>query len=119
MHKVIRQMSQLRVQSQLSGAALLKPANTCSPHLSQSPPALPKSIHTAAGAAGGTLCTKWNKHNYGPRKWLEYNKTVHPPQEPEEEPRKAVRKNQNKQNLLEGNSPIQNCISCLEDEVLC
>lgn len=48
-------------------------------------------VHTAASGAGtGALCAKWNKHNYGPRKWLEYNKTVHPPQETDEEPRKAV-----------------------------
>lgn len=49
-------------------------------------------VHTAASANGGTgaLCAKWNKHNYGPRRWLEYNKTVHPPQETDEEPRKAV-----------------------------
>lgn len=47
-------------------------------------------VHTAASAGTGALCAKWNKHNYGPRKWLEYNKTVHPPQETDEEPRKAV-----------------------------
>ncbi|KAH8304130.1 hypothetical protein KR059_001031 [Drosophila kikkawai] len=90
MHKVIRQMTQLRLQP-LQGAALLKTGETPAPMLSQlsSPPAFnQKSIHT--GAAGGFLCAKWNKHNYGPRKWLEYNKTVHPPQETDEEPRKAV-----------------------------
>lgn len=36
------------------------------------------------------VSAKWNKANHGPRKWLEYNKTVHPPQKPDEEPRKAV-----------------------------
>ncbi|KAH8373787.1 hypothetical protein KR009_002267 [Drosophila setifemur] len=67
------------------------PADSTSSTLSQSmpPAALRKSIHTGSGAAGGALCAKWNKHNYGPRKWLDYNKTVHPPQEPEEDPRKA------------------------------
>lgn len=33
---------------------------------------------------------KWNRHNTGPQKWLQYNKIIHPPQEPHEEPRKAV-----------------------------
>lgn len=37
-----------------------------------------------------TLSTKWNKYNNGPQKWLKYNKIVHPPQGPNEEPRKAV-----------------------------
>lgn len=91
MHKVIRQMTQLRLQP-LQGAALLKSGDSAAPmlsHISQPPAFNQKSIHT--GAAGGFLCAKWNKHNYGPRKWLEYNKTVHPPQEIDEEPRKAVR----------------------------
>nr|XP_014101441.1 39S ribosomal protein L22, mitochondrial [Bactrocera oleae] len=42
------------------------------------------SLHTT-----DALSSKWNKANHGPRKWLEYNKTVHPPQKPDEEPRKA------------------------------
>uniref|UniRef100_W8B5Q3 Large ribosomal subunit protein uL22m n=1 Tax=Ceratitis capitata TaxID=7213 RepID=W8B5Q3_CERCA len=42
------------------------------------------SLHTTAA-----LNAKWNKANQGPRKWLEYNKIVHPPQKPDEEPRKA------------------------------
>lgn len=92
MHKVIRQMSQLRLQAP-QGAALLRSADSSSisPAISPvSPPALQsKSLHTAASA--GMLCAKWNKYNYGPRKWLEYNKTVHPPQETDEEPRNAVR----------------------------
>lgn len=43
------------------------------------------SLHTS-----DALNAKWNKANQGPRKWLEYNRTVHPPQKPEEETRKAV-----------------------------
>ncbi|XP_018786588.1 PREDICTED: 39S ribosomal protein L22, mitochondrial [Bactrocera latifrons] len=42
------------------------------------------SLHTT-----DALCSKWNKANHGPRKWLVSNKTVHPPQKPDEEPRKA------------------------------
>ncbi|XP_016923826.2 large ribosomal subunit protein uL22m [Drosophila suzukii] len=85
MHKVIRQMGQLRLQVS-QGAALLRSRETGNPVvISTAPPALQvKSLHT-----GGMLCAKWNKYNYGPRKWLEYNKTVHPPQETDEEPRKA------------------------------
>ncbi|XP_026837548.1 39S ribosomal protein L22, mitochondrial isoform X2 [Drosophila erecta] len=89
MHKVIRQMSQLRLQA-AQGAALLRSGETNrSTAISPvSPPALQsKSLHTAASA--GMLCAKWNKYNYGPQKWLEYNKTVHPPQQTDEEPRKA------------------------------
>jgi len=88
MHKVIRQMGQLRLQAS-QGAALLRSRETGNPVvISTAPPALQvKSLHT-----GGMLCAKWNKYNYGPRKWLEYNKTVHPPQEADEEPRKAVSK---------------------------
>ncbi|XP_037938490.1 39S ribosomal protein L22, mitochondrial [Teleopsis dalmanni] len=41
-------------------------------------------FHTTA-----TNDSKWNKHNSGPQKWLQYNKVVHPPQMPDEEPRKA------------------------------
>ncbi|XP_016984422.1 39S ribosomal protein L22, mitochondrial [Drosophila rhopaloa] len=88
MQKVIRQMAQLRLQAP-PGAALLKTGEAPTAMLShQHPPAFQvKSLHTAASA--GFLCAKWNKYNYGPRKWLEYNKTVHPPQETDEEPRKA------------------------------
>ncbi|XP_016950447.1 39S ribosomal protein L22, mitochondrial [Drosophila biarmipes] len=88
MHKVIRQMGQLRLQAS-QGAALLRSGETGQPAVaSTAPPALQaKSLHT--GASAGPLCAKWNKYNYGPRKWLEYNKTVHPPQEADEEPRKA------------------------------
>ena len=32
----------------------------------------------------------WNTYNSGPRKWLEYNKKIYPPQLSNEEPRKAV-----------------------------
>ena len=35
---------------------------------------------------------KYNTHNKGPKKFLKYNKTVFPPQQPDEEPRKAVSK---------------------------
>lgn len=34
---------------------------------------------------------KWNKQSLGPKKWLLNNKIIHPPQKPEEEPRKGVR----------------------------
>ena len=44
------------------------------------------SIHTT-----GTTKSKWNKFNHGPKKWLEYNKEMFPPQlDALEEPRKAV-----------------------------
>lgn len=43
-----------------------------------------QAIHTT-----NAVDTKWNKHNTGPQKWLEYNKQVFPPQQPHEEPRKA------------------------------
>lgn len=47
-----------------------------------------------AGQAGfhnsAFLTTKWNKQNTGPTKWPLYNKVVHPPQKPDEEPRKGV-----------------------------
>ncbi|XP_017869763.1 PREDICTED: 39S ribosomal protein L22, mitochondrial [Drosophila arizonae] len=87
MHKMIRQIAQLTVQTPLLAAAPV----TSAAKLLAMPPAITQNVdccgvHTAAS---GGLCTKWNKHNYGPRKWLEYNKTVHPPQEADEEPRKA------------------------------
>jgi len=47
---------------------------------------LQQNLHTTS-----LLEAKWNKHNYGPRKWLEDNKIIYPPQKPDEEPRKAVR----------------------------
>lgn len=34
--------------------------------------------------------SKWNKHNTGPKKFLQYNKQIFPPQSLDEEPRKAV-----------------------------
>lgn len=43
------------------------------------------SFHSSAA-----LDTKYNSRNHGPTKWLQHNKTVFPPQEPHEEPRKAV-----------------------------
>lgn len=43
------------------------------------------SFHTSE-----TMNKQWNGHNYGPRKWLEYNKTIFPPQKENEEPRPAV-----------------------------
>lgn len=43
------------------------------------------SFHSSA-----VLDKKWNQRNKGPTKWLQHNKTVFPPQEPHEEPRKAV-----------------------------
>lgn len=43
-------------------------------------------FHTTAG-----LDKKWNTRNMGPKKFVEYNKTVFPPQSPDEEPRPAVR----------------------------
>ncbi|KAM8719987.1 hypothetical protein ACLKA7_006103 [Drosophila subpalustris] len=87
MHKVIRQMTQLSLQTPLLASA---PANSVAKNLAIAP-AITHSgdrcgVHTSA--AGG-LCAKWNKYNYGPRRWLEYNKTVHPPQAVDEEPRKA------------------------------
>lgn len=43
------------------------------------------SFHSTA-----VLDRNWNTHNRGPKKWLQHNKTIFPPQEPHEEPRKAV-----------------------------
>lgn len=48
-------------------------------------PAVTAGLHTTA-----CVTARYNKHNTGPQKWLQYNKVVHPPQAPEEEPRKAV-----------------------------
>lgn len=46
-----------------------------------------QALHTT-----NVLDKNWNTANTGPRKWLQYNKVVHPPQEPHEEPRNAVSK---------------------------
>lgn len=58
-----------------------------------------RSPAVAAATAGfhtsNALQARYNKHNTGPQKWLQYNKVVHPPQAPEEEPRKAVRSSEN------------------------
>lgn len=48
-------------------------------------PAVSAGLHTTS-----TVTARYNKHNVGPQKWLQYNKIVHEPQKPEEEPRKAV-----------------------------
>ncbi|KAH8269926.1 hypothetical protein KR044_002608 [Drosophila immigrans] len=91
MHKVIRQMTQLSLQSSASNVVKLlavAPTTTIT-HKVDSCGVHTSSAGGAAGGGGGGLCAKWNKHNYGPRRWLEYNKTVHPPQEVDEEPRKA------------------------------
>ncbi|XP_030564733.1 39S ribosomal protein L22, mitochondrial [Drosophila novamexicana] len=87
MHKVIRQMAQLTLQTPLLATA---PATSVAKLLAM-PPAITQNVYCCGvhTASTGGLCAKWNKHNYGPRKWLEYNKTVHPPQESDEEPRKA------------------------------
>lgn len=42
------------------------------------------SIHTTSA------CGMWANTDGGPRKWLEYNNKMYPPQGPEEEPRPAV-----------------------------
>lgn len=97
MHKVIRQMTQLTLQTPLLSSAPVAARGAVKLlAVPQTTVITPNGdccgVHTAASANGGTgaLCAKWNKHNYGPRRWLEYNKTVHPPQETDEEPRKAV-----------------------------
>lgn len=48
-------------------------------------PLVTAGLHTTS-----SVTARYNKHNTGPQKWLQYNKVVHPPQKPEEEPRKAV-----------------------------
>lgn len=48
-------------------------------------PLVAAGLHTTS-----SVTARYNKHNTGPQKWLQYNKVVHPPQKPEEEPRKAV-----------------------------
>ncbi|XP_060661408.1 large ribosomal subunit protein uL22m [Drosophila nasuta] len=98
MHKVIRQMTQLSLQTPLlatttsitsSGSVAKLLAVVPTTTITQTGDCC--GVHTSAASGGGSggLCAKWNKHNYGPRRWLEYNKTVHPPQETDEEPRKA------------------------------
>ncbi|XP_067641544.1 large ribosomal subunit protein uL22m [Eurosta solidaginis] len=47
------------------------------------PPAC-NNFHTS-----DALNSKWNQGHHGPQKWLQYNKVVHPPQAPDEEPRKG------------------------------
>lgn len=47
-------------------------------------PILTSSFHTTSSTA------KWNTQNIGPKKFLTYNKTIFPPQQPDEEPRPAV-----------------------------
>ncbi|XP_073835635.1 mitochondrial ribosomal protein L22 [Musca autumnalis] len=47
------------------------------------------AVATAGFHTSNALQARYNKHNTGPQKWLQYNKVVHPPQAPEEEPRKA------------------------------
>lgn len=42
-------------------------------------------LHTTA-----SLAAAWNRNSKGPRKWLQYNKIIYPPRQPDEEPRKAV-----------------------------
>ncbi|ALC49256.1 mRpL22 [Drosophila busckii] len=84
MNKLIRPMQLLALQRPLLANTQLK---ALAPALTQSGDTGDKcGLHTSAN---GALCAKWNKHNYGPKKWLEYNKTVHPPQEKDEEPRNA------------------------------
>ncbi|EDV92453.1 39S ribosomal protein L22, mitochondrial [Drosophila grimshawi] len=84
MYKVIRQMTQLKLQAPLLTSAPAASAANLLAFPQQT--TTTQNVHTAAT---GGLCAKWNKNNHGPRKWLEYNKTVHPPQETNEEPRKA------------------------------
>lgn len=48
-------------------------------------PIVAAGLHTTS-----SVSARYNKHHTGPQKWLQYNKVVHPPQKPEEEPRKAV-----------------------------
>ncbi|XP_054730293.1 39S ribosomal protein L22, mitochondrial [Anastrepha obliqua] len=73
MNSLVRQMMRfsLTQQNLLQGSCKLLLAAT-------------NSLHTS-----DALNSNWNKANYGPRKWLQYNKVVHPPQKPDEEPRKA------------------------------
>ncbi|XP_053948723.1 39S ribosomal protein L22, mitochondrial [Anastrepha ludens] len=73
MNSLVRQMVRLSLTQQnlLQGSCKLLLAAT-------------NSLHTS-----DALNANWNKANYGPRKWLQYNKVVHPPQKPDEEPRKA------------------------------
>uniref|UniRef100_A0A182U201 Large ribosomal subunit protein uL22m n=1 Tax=Anopheles melas TaxID=34690 RepID=A0A182U201_9DIPT len=43
------------------------------------------SLHTA----GSPLAKNWNGHNAGPQRWLQYNKVIYPPQQPDEPARPA------------------------------
>ncbi|XP_055845186.1 39S ribosomal protein L22, mitochondrial [Episyrphus balteatus] len=70
MNSLIKQISLLCINKQLTTTTkFLIPA--CSFHTSD------------------TLNKRWNKYNTGPQKFLQNNKVVHPPQTPDEEPRKA------------------------------
>lgn len=48
------------------------------------------ALKTSSFHSSAVLDKKWNQRSNGPSKWLQHNKTVFPPQEPHEEPRKAV-----------------------------
>lgn len=77
MNNITKQLSRLSITS----VKLLKKNNSA--HLC-SPLAI-AGLHTTS-----SVTARYNKHNTGPQKWLQYNKVVHPPQQPDEEPRKAV-----------------------------
>lgn len=50
-----------------------------------------KSVPVVCGFHSSAIMDKsWNRQNFGPRKWLQNNKTIYPPQEAHEEPRKGV-----------------------------
>jgi hypothetical protein len=52
-----------------------------------------KQITASLFHTSSVLDQKWNKHNTGPTRWLEYNKKIYPPQmlpKEEEQPRPAV-----------------------------
>lgn len=70
MNSLIKSIRLLNISKDLIAPTGLKVAN---------------SFHSSAA-----LDTKYNSRNHGPTKWLQHNKTIFPPQEPHEEPRKAV-----------------------------
>lgn len=65
----------------------LKPAPTILDRLANDPSS---AIQQRTFSVNSQCLSRWNRHNEGPQRWLKYNKIVHPPQKPDEEPRKAV-----------------------------
>lgn len=66
------------------GLLAISNLNRLVPALTALPATSTNQFHTSS-----TLSKKWNGHSTGPKRWLEYNKIIYPPQEAEEKPRPA------------------------------